>query len=493
MRDLWWAAAAGGLPFLVYLRTMAPTVYALDSAELTTGARVLGIVHAPGSPTFMLLGHLFSLLPIGDVGYRLNLFSASAAAAAVALLYLVGRRVVDDRPLALAGSWCLAFSYYFWISALAAELYAPQACCLALLLLLAIRWRESGDARFLVALSFTFGLALGIHVALILTLPGLLWLSVRAPLRRRVDAPLLAITAICGLAGACVYLYLPWRQAADTPLDYTRAYWHVDLATARGLWWMISGQMFAASFFGVHGHELPRELSLGTWRLWSNFAGLGALLGVVGLTDGLRRHGRIFNGLVMIFAAHTIFFLLYRVTDKELMFLPAYLVWALWIMLGAQQVAREIRRRLADPWSPSAATLLFCLAAALLLLNFRAVDLSDDVSARVAGERVFSTLPSGAVFLGSWGDIPVLEYLQLVEGRRPDVTLLNLVFLPGKAKATAARHLAARERVFTSTPAALGEKRFRFAYRRDCQCYLVRWSRRERQRQRRRRAQSPGE
>ena len=55
---------AGALPFAVYLRTMAPTVFGLDSAELTTGSYVLGIVHAPGSPTFLLLGHLFTWLPV---------------------------------------------------------------------------------------------------------------------------------------------------------------------------------------------------------------------------------------------------------------------------------------------------------------------------------------------------------------------------------------------------------------------------------------------
>ena len=72
---------AGGVAFAAYWRTMAPTVYGLDSAELTTGAYVLGIVHAPGSPLFLLLGHVFSWLPFGDVGYRLNLLSACAGRA----------------------------------------------------------------------------------------------------------------------------------------------------------------------------------------------------------------------------------------------------------------------------------------------------------------------------------------------------------------------------------------------------------------------------
>ena len=82
-------AVAVGLILLLYLRTMAPTVYGLDSAELTAGAYLLGIVHAPGSPTYLLLGHLFTWLPFGDVGYRVNLLSACAGALAVGFVYAI--------------------------------------------------------------------------------------------------------------------------------------------------------------------------------------------------------------------------------------------------------------------------------------------------------------------------------------------------------------------------------------------------------------------
>ncbi len=64
------------LPGLLYWRTLAPTVFAVDSVEFTTGAYTLGLVHPPGYPTYLLLGRLFLSLPVGDFGYRLNLMSA---------------------------------------------------------------------------------------------------------------------------------------------------------------------------------------------------------------------------------------------------------------------------------------------------------------------------------------------------------------------------------------------------------------------------------
>jgi len=109
--------------FAVYLLTLAPTVYRLDSAELSAAAFNLGVPHATGYPLYLLLGKAFTYLPIGDVGYRLNLMSAVFAAGAVVIVYqlsfLVTKRVVTSFAVACS----LGFSYYFWVSAVVAEVY----------------------------------------------------------------------------------------------------------------------------------------------------------------------------------------------------------------------------------------------------------------------------------------------------------------------------------------------------------------------------------
>src|SRR5690349_12662443 len=72
---------------IALLRTMAPTVFELDSAEFATGAAILGIVHAPGYPLFTMVAHLFTLLPVGDVAFRVNLFSALSLALTAPVFY----------------------------------------------------------------------------------------------------------------------------------------------------------------------------------------------------------------------------------------------------------------------------------------------------------------------------------------------------------------------------------------------------------------------
>ena len=56
----WFALAAVGLPLLIYSQTLAPTIYNLDSAELTTAAATNGIVRATGYPLYLVLGKIWS-------------------------------------------------------------------------------------------------------------------------------------------------------------------------------------------------------------------------------------------------------------------------------------------------------------------------------------------------------------------------------------------------------------------------------------------------
>jgi hypothetical protein len=453
-RDWVWGALAAGLPFLVYLRTMAPTVYALDSAELTTGAYTLGIVHAPGSPTYLLLGHLFAQLPIGDVGYRLNLMSAVAAALAAFFLHQVLRRLTGSVALALFTTWVAAFSYYFWISALAAELYAMQAACIAAMLLLVLRWREEAHPADLYALALLWGIGAGNHLSMVLLLPGFAWLAAtgREPPWRHTRT--LLITVACLAIGTAVYLYLPIRYRSNAALNYARDYWHVDLSTPAGLLWMLTARMFSPFIFGVAARDLPREALIYAGRLWSNFAGLGVVLGVIGVCADFRRRRSLHVGLALLFAGHLAFYLSYGVVDKELMLLPTYLVWTVWVAIGAQISGEWLQPRRVPLSAPA---LVGLLAAGIMALNFSRVDLSADWSARQRGEQILASMPPAAVYLGSWVDVPILEYLQIVEGRRPDVRIENLLFESGRGGRIAADALHAGRAVFTSLPDRVGD------------------------------------
>jgi len=53
--------------FLIYLRTLAPSVVGGDTGELITVAYKMGVAHPPGYPLFTLLAKLFTFIPFGTI------------------------------------------------------------------------------------------------------------------------------------------------------------------------------------------------------------------------------------------------------------------------------------------------------------------------------------------------------------------------------------------------------------------------------------------
>ena len=76
----------------LYMYTLAPTVLPSNSGEFQFVADILGIAHPPGYPLYTMLGKLFTLIPLGDVAYRVNLMSAFFAALTLALVSRTVRR-----------------------------------------------------------------------------------------------------------------------------------------------------------------------------------------------------------------------------------------------------------------------------------------------------------------------------------------------------------------------------------------------------------------
>ena len=183
----------------MYVKTMAPTVSFWDCGEFIACSYMLGVPHPPGSPLYVLLGRLFTLVPIDDVASRVIFMSALSSALAVGFTYLstaaVARRALggsslqafdDERDFGVAAgaaiaALCLAFSYTFWFNATEAEVYAYSlffACCG---LWTIVYWdgtqHGSGNDRWLFFIAYVFGLGGGLHMLCLLTIPTLLVLA----------------------------------------------------------------------------------------------------------------------------------------------------------------------------------------------------------------------------------------------------------------------------------------------------------------------------
>jgi len=176
--------------FLVYYDTMAPTVSFWDCGEFIATSHTLGVPHPPGSPLFLIIGRVFSMIPFSpDIAFRVNLISVFVSALAVMLLYLIIVKVIahwrggikenSDVIIAfggaLVGALTFAFTDSHWFNAVEAEVYSMSTFFTAIVVWLILHWseraEEQGNERYILIIAYMIGLAIGIHLLNLLALP----------------------------------------------------------------------------------------------------------------------------------------------------------------------------------------------------------------------------------------------------------------------------------------------------------------------------------
>ncbi len=188
-----WAALVFVLVLLGYTLTLAPTVTFWDAGEFIAASWTLGIPHPPGTPLFVLLGHVWAkLLPVGEVAFRLNLMSAVFSAAAAAAFFLathftIARLTADlgqdaarrySLTGALAASLIAAFTFTNWQNSIETEVYAVGTATIGLICWCCYLWRrDRGDvrgARWLVLIVYLGGISMGNHLLALLVGPAVM-------------------------------------------------------------------------------------------------------------------------------------------------------------------------------------------------------------------------------------------------------------------------------------------------------------------------------
>ena len=184
------AIIALGLSFLIYLLTMADTVPYWDSGEFIATSYILGVPHPPGSPLYLIIGRIFSMIPFNpDIAFRINLISPVVSSLAVMYLYLASVKLISnyrgkiqtqiDALItfggALVGALTFAFTDSHWFNAVEAEVYGFATFFTAIVVWLILHWaeraNEKGNERYLLIIAYMIGLATGVHLLNLLALP----------------------------------------------------------------------------------------------------------------------------------------------------------------------------------------------------------------------------------------------------------------------------------------------------------------------------------
>lgn len=173
----------------VYIATLSQTVVFWDVGEFIAASYLLQVPHPPGSPLFLLLGRVVSMVPFFvDIAARVHAISAVASALSVAFLYLITVKLISrfrgipqsgvDRLVVFGasavGALALAFTTTFWKNAIEAEVYGLSMFFVSGILWLALRWWERSEEprneKYMMLIAYLIGLSIGVHLLSLLAI-----------------------------------------------------------------------------------------------------------------------------------------------------------------------------------------------------------------------------------------------------------------------------------------------------------------------------------
>lgn len=475
------------LVFLVYLKTLAPTVMFIDAGELSAVASTLGIAHPTGYPLFTLIGHLFVKLPISSSEvYNLNFMSGITVALGVFVFYFLmsfmlsspsfpskGESQLIMIAVSVFSSLVFAFSNTVWAQANSVEVYSIHVFFLTTLCLVFLKAITTKSGSYFLLFSFLLGLSFSNHLTTILLAPACLTIFI-AEIRNSGKnlAKLLGGMAIFFILGFSVYLYLPIRASSEpfflwgNPYNLERFKWHITgkqfsvwIFSAKGsvpifLTLIITAIIF--SLIGLTRHAklnknyhfivflilsavtflalktsneiVVKQFDFFTESLWKEYGTGMIILGLMGVYRLSMFNLNYYYFTLLAFFGCVFYSVNYDIHDIASYFLLAYIIGIIWLGFGVILIYERVKANLKKPVSQIAFSVGVVLLAMLTLgTNFSRNDESDEYSVEQYTMNVFRNIEPGGIIISSQWDfwLSASWYFQAVKKIRPDIVVID--------------------------------------------------------------------
>lgn len=469
------ATLVAGVALVVYIRTLLPALAFGDWGEMQTVPHILGIAHPTGYPTYILLAWLAELAPIGSVAYRANLLSAIFVALTLATCILICVRLGVRPSLAAVAALALGAVGTVWGAATVAEVNPLHLLLAALIIHRAIVWEDRRSPSDLALGGLLVGLSLGNHLLTLFIAPFVALFVLWAGRREFRARPALLLLPVAGLAvGLAVYLYIPIAASFSPALPYNHP------VTWSGFVFLVTGEQFRGQFDFLSPHG-PAEFIHYLPDLWQVLVARGTpvvpVVGSAGLLVLVVR--RPASGLMCLAILVTGVYIWANYLRLEHYLLVPCLILAIGMAVALETVARTfegglggllahvpvdsgdaylVDRPRAGVFRLEGALVLTAgLAFAILLggLNWSASDRSDDQSGTAYADAVLSNLPPNAAILVWWDAASPLWYARWVDGRRPDLLIVddtNIVYEGWRTREARIATLICQRPVFIIRP-----------------------------------------
>ncbi len=469
--------------FITYVVTLAPTVPFWDCGEFIACAVTMGVPHPPGAPLYLMISKLFSFLPIGDPAYRINLLSALASSFTIMILYLIIVRLIkefikEDKSLisklsiyfaALIGAMTYTFSDSFWFNAVESEVYGISVFIMSLVMWMTMLWMDNYKKReslkFIVFISYMFGLAFGVHLLALLAAPSLLLLVYFYDKKIFFNWRLLTVIAVLVIIAMSTYTAIYVRSGLEpvinennpSTIDRLVSYWNREQYGTQGFaefqmnrqaptWDYQVKKMFVRYFawnFIGKGTTLGEDRYIQEIISPKGLFFLPFLLGVFGMYFHFRKDWRRALAILFLFLIMGPILVIYfnqpdpQPRERDYFYIGNFFAFSIWIGMGVAGIFDFLRKKFVEKGKLN--TPILGIAAGLIFICGPVLEFQHNAESHdrrgnyMAWDYSYNLLnscePNSLLFTNGDNDTFPIWYLQEVENIRKDITVINLSLL----------------------------------------------------------------
>ena len=416
---------------IVYNFTLAPSVIQIDSGELASVQKLLGIAHPTGYPLFTMLGYFFLQLPIfsSDI-FQANFLAAIYCSISVGLfskflfeIFLISK--VNSLPettiklIIISSSIVLGLSTTFWFQSTSVEVYSLHLVLIISTLFLFVKAFRNDDAKFWYLFAYFFGISLSNHMTSILIIPAAVYLYFKKNSFNKnsflFGARLALITSISAMI---VYLYLPIRAMQElilnwgNPIDFER------------FWRHFTGAQYQVWIFSSL-EASKKQLSYFIQNLTNEFFSIIYLPIIFGIVSLFKISKTVLFFTLLLTFSTILYSINYDIVDIDSYFLLTYISFIVFFFFGIIRILEFSKNPTINVILMTIILIIF--PALQLTMNHDKVDQSDNFIFEDYTKASLNSLPANSILFSYQWDylISPSYYFQYVENYRRDVTIVD--------------------------------------------------------------------
>lgn len=439
---LYFSIASFFIPFIVYVTTLVPGLYFIDTGELAAVCVKLGIAHPTGYPLFTILGSIFSKLPLGDYIYRLNIMCALLSSVTALVFYNMmyfiltelnlnkeqeksTRFFTDEKnPLtaiiiSFSGAMVLAFSSTFWNTSNSLEVYSLHVLLVVTVMFLFLKAGNSyvkgdNDLKHWLIFAFVLGLSFTNHLTTIFLSVGFLYLYFAVNGFSKMSFKKIFYMIVPFVLALSVYVYFFVRGdntviAWGNPVTWDNFMRHVS--GKQFSVWMFTSTGSASKQFSHFVNIYPKE-----------FFYIPVIIAIFGIVDTFLKQKRFFYFTLLLFVFNILYAINYDIHDIDTYFLLAFVVTSIWFALGLKFLFAKMKIS-----GLAAVSLSLIIPAFSIYGNYDENNLKNSHFVKEYTNNVFSSAREKSIIMSTQWDFWVSAsfYEQYVHNIRPDVIVID--------------------------------------------------------------------